>query len=384
MTERITVLYPITDLARDGAQRQLLELVKGLDKERFRPAVLALRPGGAMEAEFRDVPGLKLISLRRSGRLDDLACLFRVASIIRKEKVDVIQPFLTPATFCGVLAALLCGTPVKIVTERVSAGRTNTSSGYRLYLKVENILSRCADWAVANSKAGAEFLIQRGINPKRVRVIYNGLNLDRLAAGQAEIEQVRRKLNVPPGGKVVGMMARMFPQKRHDIFLKAAAIVSAEIPETRFALLGDGPLRDSLEDLSRELGIASKVAFLGEQQVIAPYLSAFDVAALISEAEGCSNSILEAMAIGKPVVATDVGGNRELVAQGETGILVSINERTVAEAILSLIKNRAQADALGHGGKNAVAARFGVGTMVTEYQALYEETLKHRARKLTA
>jgi glycosyltransferase involved in cell wall biosynthesis len=374
MNERITVLYPITDLARDGAQHQLLELVRGLDKKRFRPVVLTLRSGGPMEKEFKETPGVHLISLERKGRYD-LSCLWDILTIIRRLKADVIQPFLTPATFFALLPALLCGTPVRIVTERASAGRTNTRLGYGLYLKMEDMLSRFADYAIANSRAGEKFLIQRGIAPDRVKVIYNGVNLDRLMTRNEETSRIRLRMNVPPGGKVIGMMARMFPQKRYDIFLRAAAIISAGMPDTRFAVLGDGPLRPGLENLSNELGIGPKVTFFGEQREVGPYISAFDVAVLLSEAEGCSNSILEAMASGKPVVATDVGGNPELVSHGETGFLVPPGDvQAVAKAVFKLINDPTTANVMGQRGRDAVLARFSLNSMVRRYEAVYEET----------
>ena len=381
MNDRITVLYAITDLARDGAQRQLLELVRGLDKERFRPIVLSLRGGGAMEAEFQEVPGLEFISLQRKGKYD-LLCLFRIIGIIHRMKVDVVQPFLTPATFFGLLPALLCRVPVKIVTERLGPHRTGAGLGYHLYLKAEDVLSRFADWVIPNSEAGRKYLIQRGINPARIRVIYNGINLSRLSANKEGVEQVKQKLGVPLEGKVVGVMARLFPQKDHVTFLRAAAIINQTMPDTRFALVGDGPLRSYLENLSQELGLGSKTVFFGEQQDVGTYLSTFDVAVLTSEAEGCSNSLLEAMALGKPVVATDVGGNRELVHHGETGLLVPFgNDEAVAGAILSLIRDSEAARAMGRRARENVASQFSLEKMVQEYQSLYEETLRQKGRR---
>lgn len=379
MNERITVLYPITDLARDGAQRQLLELVKGLDKERFRAIVLALRPSGPMEAEFRDVSDVEFLSLRMRGKLNPLSFL-EIVNIVRRMHVDIVQPFLTPATFFGLLPALLCRTPVKIITERLSAGRTDIGFGHRFYLKIEDLLSPVADLAIANSEAGKEYLIQRGFNPGRIRVIYNGLEVDRLCARREEIERVKRDLAVPVGGNVIGMLARLFPQKRHDVFLKAARIVSAAAPGARFALVGDGPLRSYLENLSQELGIASKVSFFGEQREVGPYVSAFDIAVLVSEAEGCSNSILEAMALGKPVVATDVGGNQELVCHGETGFLVPVGDaKAVAQTVLYLIRDPEMAKAMGERARQGVRSRFSITNMVKRYESLYEETLRAKS-----
>ena len=378
MNERITVLFPVTDLASDGAQRQLLELVKGLDKNCFRPVVLTLKPGGPMEREFREVPHVEVLSLDRRGKYDLLG-VFKVWGILRRMKADVVQPFLTPATFFGLLPALLSRMPVKIVTERAGPGARNARLGYRFYLKAEDFLTRFADWSVANSQAGREYLIQRGINPARISVIYNGINLSRLTADKEGVQKVRRRLDVPPDGKVVGMMARLFPVKNHAMFLQAAALINQVIPDTRFALVGDGPLRSQLEDMNKELGLASKVTLFGEQRDVGTYLSAFDIAVQTSDTEGCSNSLLEAMALGKPVVATDVGGNREVVRHGETGILVPRgNPEALAEAIIALLQNPDMALTMGQGGRERVGIQFSLEKMVHEYQTLYEETLRRK------
>ena len=376
MKERLTVLFPITDLASDGAQRQLLELVKGLDKGRFKPIILPLHSVGALVAEFRRVPGIRVISLERNGKYDFIYPI-RVFRLLHRMKVDVVQPFLTPATFFGLLAAILCRTPVKIVTERLAQRKERL--GHRLYHKAEDLLSHFADRAVPNSEAGRKYLIERHINPSRIRVIYNGLNLSRLTYDKESMEQVRQKLGVPLEGKVVGVMARLFPQKDHVTFLRAAAVINQAMPDTRFAVLGDGPLRSYLEKLSQELGLASKIVFFGEQQDVGTYLSTFDVAVLTSEVEGCSNSLLEAMALGKPVVATDVGGNRELVHHGQTGLLVSPrNAEALADAIITLLQDSERANSMGQMAQERVVTQFTIEKMVHEYQSLYEETLRQR------
>jgi glycosyltransferase involved in cell wall biosynthesis len=294
-------------------------------------------------------------------------------------QVDVVQPFLTPATLFGLLPALICRTPVKIVTER-NVVKNDGHFGYRLYLKAEDILTRFADWAVPNSEAGRKNLVERGINPSRIKVIYNGINLSRLTVDNQDLEQVKQSLDPPPGGKVVGMMARMFPVKNHAAFLQAAVLINRVVPNTRFALVGDGPLRGYLEDLSQELGLGSKVTFFGEQRDVGTYLAAIDIAALTSETEGCSNSLLEAMALGKPVVATDVGGNREVVHHGETGFLIPPGDvEALAEAIITLLQHPEIARSMGQAGKEMVVSRFSLERMVHEYENMYEETLSRKA-----
>ncbi len=379
MSRKITVLYPVTDLASDGAQRQLLELVRGLDKERFRPVVMSFSLGGALEKDFREVPGLELVFIERKGRYD-LFCLFKVFRLLRKLKVEVVQPFLTPATFFSLVPAFLCRTPVKIVTERLARGNTSTRLSYRIYLRIEDYLSRFADWAVANSQAGVKYLVERGISHSRVMVIYNGINLDRLTADNGHVEQIRRRLGVPPDGKVVGIMARLFPQKNHALFLQAAVEISKRVPETRFAIVGDGPLRGSLEQLCRQLALGSKVVFFGEQRDVGNYLSACDIVVLTSMAEGCSNSLLEAMALERPVAATNVGGNQEVVKQGETGFLVPAGDvKALTEVVIKLIQEPTKARYMGQKAREVVVSQFSLEKMVKDYEALYEKALHQKA-----
>ena len=174
-------------------------------------------------------------------------------------------------------------------------------------------------------------------------------------------------------------MARLFPAKNHAIFLRTAAIINQAMPDTRFALVGDGPLRSYLENLSQELGLASKAIFFGEQRDVGTYLSAFDIAVLTSEAEGCSNYLLEAMALGKPVVATDVGGNREVVQHSETGLLIPPgNAEALAKAIIALLQDPEAARAMGQRGRDRVVTQFSVESMVQQYQDIYEDTLRNR------
>lgn len=378
MKKKITVMFLINYLGKGGAEQQLLELVKGIDKAHFVPIVVSLYPGGTLEPEIRQIPGAEYISLNRKGKYDYWV-MTRMLSLLRQKAVDIIQPFQTPATFFGLLPAILCRTPVKIVTERSS--QREIRLGYRLYLKVEDFLSRFADLAVPNSEAGEKYLIKRHFNPSRIRVIYNGINFNRLTHDKKGVEQVRQKLGVPPEGKVIGMLAHLTLSKDHVTFLRAAAIINQIRPDTRFALVGDGPLRSKLENLSQELGIASKTVFFGEQQDVGTYLSAFDVAVLTSQAEGCSNSLLEAMALGKPVVANDVGGNRELVHHGETGLLVPFgNAEAVVDAIMSLIRDPEVARAIGRRARENITSQFSLEKMVQQYQSLYDEAFRQKGR----
>lgn len=359
-----------------GAEQQLLELARGMDRNRFKPIIVTLAPlrQGPLEGEAR-AAGVELLSLERKGRFD-VGAMWRAFRLLRRRRVDVIQPYLTPATLYGLVPALMASTPVKIVTERCGL-RTRVSWLNSLGRKFEDFLTRFADTAVANSQSGKEYILRRGLNPARARVIYNGVNLDRLTTTADKVAHVRAAMGVPAGGKVVGIVAHLTPQKDHLTFLRAARVISQSQPQARFAIVGDGPLRALLEKEAAELGIAPLVTFCGIQRDMGSYVGSFDVAVQCSvDKEGCSNVILEAMAMGKPVVATQVGGNPELVQPGVTGLLVPPRDPgALARAVVSLLEDPTRSQAMGEKGKARVLALFSKERMVADYQKLWLELL---------
>ena len=377
---RITVMFLINHLGIGGAEQQLLDLVRGIDRVRFQPLVVSLYPGGPLESEMKEVQGVEIISLNRKGKYDFLV-LFRVLGILRQNQVDIVQPFLTPATFFALLPGIMDRATAKIVTER---GRVPQDArlGTKLYWAAEDFLTRFADLIVSNSDAGKCGLVERGIEPSRIRVIYNGINFDRLMPKPDKVVQIRTQMGLPSGGQVVGIVGRLTPVKDHATFLQAAELVNRVLPETRFAIVGDGELRASLENMAQELNIDSRVTFFGSQCDVGSHISAFDIACLCSLREGCSNAILEAMALGKPVVATDVGGNRELVRPRETGILAPPkNPQAMADSILACLMQPQWAQEMGLRAQKMVLGRFGQDRMVQEYQTLYEDVIESKTER---
>jgi glycosyltransferase involved in cell wall biosynthesis len=371
-------MFPINQLGVGGAEQQLMELVKGIDKNRFEPIVVSLYPGGALEPEIKAMPGVELICLNRKGKYDFLI-LFKIYRLLRQKKVQIIQPFLTPASFFGMVPSLTNRRLVKIVTERCGV-RVNPRLGSSLYRKAEDFFTRFADWVVPNSKAGEDYVVKRGISPASVKVIYNGINLDRLKPNPDAVAKIKQQLKLPEGGKIVGITASLTPAKDHQTFLQAAKIVSLISPDTRFAVLGDGPLRPELEKTAQELGIDSVVTFFGNQRDVGSYISSYDIACLTSfDHEGCSNATLEAMALGKPVAVTDVGGNREVVENGVTGLLSPPkNPDVLAHNIVTYLKQPELAQRIGQAARQRVMAQFGIPRMVQEYQDLFEAALRQK------
>lgn len=373
-----TALYPVNQLKIGGAEQQLLELVRGLDKERFRPIVAPLYPGGALEAEFLAIPGVEVESLDRRGKYDPLP-LWRIARLLRERQVDVVQPFLSPSTFFGLLPALIVGTPVKVVTERCGV-RRQRGYGNRAYRSAEDLLSRFANAIVPNSYAGERMLLERGLPRSKISVIYNGINEERLLANRDTVALLRERSGAPARGTLIGILASLTPAKGHDVLIRAMALMREQIPEVRLAIVGDGPSRQSLETLTDELHLTEHVIFFGYQRNVADFLAAFDLLVSASrDNEGCSNSILEAMAARVPVIATDVGGNRELIEHGETGLLVPVgDERALAEAVVQLLRAPLKMERVARGAREMITRQFSLERMVRDYEALYIQLCHER------
>ncbi|MEX1194904.1 MAG: glycosyltransferase [Dehalococcoidia bacterium] len=368
---KLSVCLLINDLRIGGAERQLVELARGLNKERFRVLVVTLYSGEPVEADLDNRDGVDLVSLERK-RKWDFGAAMRLAGMLKREEVDIIQPFLTPATALGLTAAMIARTPIKIATERCGV-RLNTSVGNKLYRYVEDRLARFADVIVPNSEAGAAYLRSRGVREDKVRVIYNGVAPERTTCTPADRDAARASLGVRADEPVVGIVANLTPAKDHETFLLAASIMKRHVPSTRFLIVGDGPLREQLEERARDLGLGASAIFAGHRTQIAPYIGAMDVAVLSScDHEGCSNFLLEAMGLSRPIVATDIGGNRELFASSEAGLFVSPGDAVaMATATLRVLTSPALATRLGDRGRAAFERRFTLPTMVRAYENLY-------------
>jgi glycosyltransferase involved in cell wall biosynthesis len=380
--DKINVALMANDLRPGGAERQLVELARGLDKERFRVLVVTLYPGWPLEQEIEGQEGVRLLTLKRKGKFD-FGVLLPLVRLLRREKVHVVQPYLSPATFFALTAGLLARVPVRIVTERCGV-RRNTRFGENLYRFAEDRLTRFADAAIANSESGREFLVSRGIGVDKTGVIYNGINAERVTTSQEDVAKLRASLGIAAEAPVIGIVASLTPAKDFPTLLKSARIIRDSVPPVRLLVVGDGPLRGELEAMAAQLGLADSVLFAGHHMRVAPFVGGFDVAVLSScDYEGCSNYLLEAMGLGRPVVATDIGGNRELVHHGETGLLVPPRDpNALAAAVLTLLHDRGLAKRLTDAAQERFQAGFSVPTMVRQYEELYESLLDRRGIRL--
>jgi glycosyltransferase involved in cell wall biosynthesis len=377
MTSKVKLLYVIGTLDVGGAEGQLVQLATRLNRERFAPVVCCLSSSGPLARLLRDggipveVIGFHGFRFRREP-WKVVSRLFRLISFARKEQPLIVHGFLFWAYILGTYAAKLAQVPV-VITSRRSLG--NFKEGNIRHLLIERVANRMTDVIVANSEAvKADVVRQERVAPQMVRVIRNGVDATRYENPTASA--FRAALGIPDGSAIVSVVARLYDYKGHQFFLEACRDISRRWPTTTFLLIGDGPLRRPLEEMTRTLGLQQQVRFLGTRSDVPELLALTDVAVLPSLEEGFPNAILEAMAAAKPVVATQVGGIPEAVVHGETGFLVPPRDSSaLASAIGRLLEDPTLRTAMGLAGKQRVTERFTFARMVTEMEALYEERL---------
>lgn len=366
----IRIVYLIDKLKRAGAQVHLAQLACGLDRSRFAPEVLCLLEDGPLADTLRarGVPVSRL-DLGTLYAPQGLVGLFSLARRFRARQVDILHTYLISANVYGTLAARLGGVPTVITTRR-DMGFSRT---WKLRILEEWLVNRMVDRVVAVSSAVANCARhERGIAKPGVATIENGVDIGEWSPARHSRDDARREWALAAEDPVVGVIATLSPVKGHDDFLRAAALVARQQPRARFFLVGDGPLRTTLEAQARVLGIADRVVFAGARDDVARLLAMLDVVVLPSQTEGMSNALLEAMAMARPVVATAVGGNPEVVRDGVTGLLVPPGDpETLARAIARLLERPEDARALGCSGRKRVEKDFTVQKMVARYEALY-------------
>lgn len=378
--DRVRIAFVIGLLRPGGAERQLIEIARNLDKRRFDPLVIALRSSLA-DGEC----GCRVVGLSPpkgpAARLpwDAALMLGNMVRVAREFRPDVVHAFLPEhATIFGAVAKKVSKARV-FIANRLSERKVYRSSF--LMGKLERYALRYADVMVGNSAPIIEEICTKdGFAPEHVRKIYNGIDTNRFRPGKSN--DVRRRFGWNPQHFVIGMVANFRSCKRHEDFLNAAALLRHEHRSCRFLLVGNdlGKLEWSRARINQlELdGIVQIITGCSNPETIYPALDAY---VCTSESEGLSNVLLEAMACGKPIVATRVGGNPEAIQDEIQGILVPpySPEATVA-ALERLIDNPGLRHCMGAAGRTRVERHFSLANMVRSHEELYTELLSANLR----
>lgn len=365
MARAARALFLIDELDIGGAEQQLLELVKRLDRRQYLPMVCCFRPGRV--AREIEAAGVRVFTIRKRAKVD-LRLVLTLARLMRRERIDLVQTYLFTANTWGRLAAILARVPVIVSSERnVDIWEERLKRAIGIWL------DRWTHLTIANSQAVKDYLVGKGLPEKKIRVILNGVDPERFEVPVTP-HATKEELGIPLHHAVVGLVARMEPQKDPRTFLQAAALVARQLPAVSFLVVGGGTLERELGELARELEIAERVIFTGPRRDVSRLLAVCDVSVNSSLKEGMSNTIMESMASGKPMVATRVGGNAELIQQGETGLLVPPREPgALARAIRRLLEDPSLAKTMGLQARARIARLFSVDAMVEATRGLYDD-----------
>lgn len=363
---RARVMLVVETLGMGGMEQVVVTLARALDRERFAPEILCLKEAGPLAEVARDhaipVHGIGYVP----GSPDYLA-FTKVARVLRERRVSVVHSHNTCAFIFGTLGARLAGVPTIVHTDHARA----FPDRFR-YVATEHLLSHLVYRVVGVSAPTTEALHRHEWIPRRKLVtVPNGIDRSRYTA-QVDRTQARRALGIAPDAPVIGLGARLTEQKGLEYLLRALPPVIARHAGAVLLVAGDGPQRPALEALAADLGVAPSVRFLGMRDDIAALLRACDVYALPSVWEGLPMAVLEAMAAGLPVVASDVGGVGTAVQHQVTGLLVPPRDPArLADALLAVLGDRVLRRRLGEEGRRVFQRRFTAEAMARAYEALY-------------
>lgn len=298
----------------------------------------------------------------------------RFMSYLKQHQIKIVHSHDFYSNIFGMTGAALAGVRGRIASKRETTGTRSLAQR-----TAERGAFKLAHAVVANAGAVKKHLIEHGVADDKIVVIYNGLDLTRFDLNGAAPEALERlNLVALRGRPVVTMVANFeYRVKDHPMLLRAAQRVKTEVPDAMFVIAGEGELRAETEKLAGELGLTECCLFIGRCASVPDLLAASDVCVLSSQAEGFSNSILEYMAAGRAVVATNVGGASEAIVEGETGYLVNTgDDRAMAERLISLLRDPEKRKAMGVNARNRVEQQFSCASRLANTVELYKKFLK--------
>lgn len=372
--EKINILFIIDVLWHSGGtEKHLYYLTKHLDKDKFNCFVVTfnLREMHIVKELRKEVKELYYIPLKRAYTPDAFAKGFELGRIIRENKIDIVQTFHFVSDTYGVMVSRLSGVKHVISSKRDIGDRKKKKQIFLNRLingSIEKFITVC-------DAVGERTYSVEGVPMNKQITIYNGVDIEEYSVpNEEQIRQGKKELGIAEDAYVVGSVSHFRPEKSHDVLLQALKKAQESIKGLRAIIVGEGPLREHYMKYCSNNGLEESVIIVGKVDDVRKYVSVMDVACLVPGSnEGFSNSILEKMAMGKPLIVTDVGGNAEAVLDGENGIVIPpYDYKKLSEAILYLYKNPDKRIEMGKKSRERVEKLFIMEKMIKKHESLYE------------
>ncbi len=365
---KINILYIIATLDIGGAERQLVELVKRVDKKKFNPVICCLTRGGLLEQELKEA-NVEYFILGKKFKFD-FSVISKLIPVLKQKNIHILHTWMFTSNSFGRIAGVFSKVPVIVASERGVDRWKN-----KFELCIDRVLSHFTDKIICVSEGVKSFYHKyAGISLDKLVTIYGGVNIN----DKTNVNKnIREELGFEGSISVITTIGHLVSCKGIEYLLYAVPRVVKDFPDVQFLIIGDGSQRNKLNKLALSLGINKYVVFLGVRKDIREILKGTDIFVLPSLIEGLPNAIMEAMLAEKPVIATNIPGTDELVIDDETGILVTPKDGdSLASAIITLLKNPLEGKKMGVKGKQRIVKYFSIDETVRKTEELYESLVK--------
>jgi glycosyltransferase involved in cell wall biosynthesis len=374
--EKINILHIYQNSKIGGVQQQLLSLLKAYSREMFNPIFCCLGP---KEEIGKEIEGTKIefipLNKLRYNRFSP-GIVLELYRLMKKKQIHVVRTHRYRSNLYGRLAAFLAGVPVIIASVHDNY-RTDKRPQRRI---MNRILSKITDKIVAVSENVKEDIIRYdSIDPSKIEVIPNGIDVERFNP-EKNTADIRKEFSLEQDDIVIGFIGRIVPAKGLEYLLNALPYLKEEFKSIKLLIVGEGSLVEELKARAKKNNIFDNILFTGRRRDIPDILASINIFVMPSIAEGLPNALLEAMAMGKPIVTTEVGGIPEIVKNGFNGLLVPPRDTlSLSKAIKELISNDRLAAKLGQAARDLVHDNLSIKAIAQKWQSLYLSILKEKA-----
>lgn len=317
--------------------------------------------------------GLELIEIPEKGRFD-FRSIKTILRLIEEYQIDILHGHDYRADVFGLLVSM-ANRKIRLITT--AHGWIDIGIKPRFYNWLDIQAMRYYDKVIAVCNETKTRLIKMGVNEEKIKVIYNSIDVEQWKPDEKDRSSIKMELLIPDDSTVIGIIGRLSKEKDLITLLNSAVKVIKEVPQARFLIVGEGPEKENLIQYAKVLGIESSVIFAGHRGDVLDIYQTIDLLAITSQTEGLCNSILEAQAMAKPVIATNVGGNSEIIQDKLNGLLFPYQDvEGIAQGMIDLLKNREISKQMGEAGRRVICEKFSFDMRLKKVEELYMELME--------